>query len=415
MMNTFLSLFQTEQAKQIFSDVLVSAPFWIPLLFIFICFDLWLKYKQREWIKAQGSVLLEIRLPSEIFKSPQAMEFFFNSLYSVGVGSLLDVYLKGRVRQWFSLEIVSLGGQVHFYIWAFKNMKERISAQLYAQFPNIEVHEVADYALTMQHDLDVYSFGWIGQMILTKADAYPIKTYIEYGLNDNDKEEYKHDPLVPMLEFMGSLKQGEQAWVQILIQPHGKEGLKYGRIFTKPDWKPAAEKEIKEFIKKNVPAVEGKEKQPTHKDLTKDQQDVIASIQRTVAKNPFDTMIRAAYIAKKDVFNPVNIGGLLGSFSQFSSQALNGFKPGYFASRRDYIWQDPTGAKKRKDERALLEAYKRRAFFNTPFRNFHAKPYILTTEELATIFHFPSAIVAATPTLARLPSKKAEAPTNLPV
>src|SRR6185312_16048864 len=247
MIQAFLSLFQTELAKEIFSSIVATAPFWIPLLFVFICFDLWLRYKQREWIKAQGSVLLEIRLPSEIFKSPQAMEFFFNSLYSTGVGSLLDVYLKGRVRQWFSLEIVSIGGQVHFYIWAFKNMKERISAQLYAQFPNIEVHEVEDYALSMQHNLDVYSFGWIGQMILTKADAYPIKTYVEYGLDADAKEEYKQDPLVSMLEFMGSLKKGEQAWVQILIQPHGKEGLKYGRIFTKPDWKPGAEKEIKDF------------------------------------------------------------------------------------------------------------------------------------------------------------------------
>ena len=63
----------------------------------------------------------------------------------------------------------------------------------------------------------------------------------------------------------------------------------------------------------------------------------------------------------------------------------------------------------------MLEAYKRRSFFNTPFKNFHNNPFILTTEEVATLFHFPSAMVAATPTLARLPSKKAEAPANLPI
>jgi hypothetical protein len=39
---------------------------------------------------------------------------------------------------------------------------------------------------------------------------------------------------------------------------------------------------------------------------------------------------------------------------------------------------------------------------------------ILNTEELATIFHFPGQ-VAGTPTLERVPSKKAEAPSNLPI
>ena len=39
---------------------------------------------------------------------------------------------------------------------------------------------------------------------------------------------------------------------------------------------------------------------------------------------------------------------------------------------------------------------------------------VLSTEELATIFHFPGATVT-TPTLTRVPSKRAEAPSDLPV
>ena len=135
----------------------------------------------------------------------------------------------------YSIELVSLGGQVHFYIWCHKNFKSRVETQLYAQFPNIEVHEVSDYALGVHHDLTKYSFGWIGQFALTKADAYPIKTYIDYGLDKDAKEEYKHDPIVAVLEYIGSLKAGEQAWIQILIQPHAKEGLLHGRIIPKPN------------------------------------------------------------------------------------------------------------------------------------------------------------------------------------
>ena len=42
------------------------------------------------------------------------------------------------------------------------------------------------------------------------------------------------------------------------------------------------------------------------------------------------------------------------------------------------------------------------------------KPLIINSEELATMFHFPGP-VAGTPALERVPSKKAEAPSNLPV
>lgn len=415
MLEQFISLLNNPIVLQVWHTIWVLAPIWIPFVIVWFWFDLWIKYKRREYINAQGSALLEVKIPREMFKSPLSMELFLNSLYgtNASVGNLLDVYLKGRIRPWFSLELVSLGGQVHFYIWCHKNFKSRVETQLYAQFPNIEVHEVSDYALGVHHDLTKYSFGWIGQFALTKADAYPIKTYIDYGLDKDAKEEYKHDPIVAVLEYLGSLKAGEQAWIQIMIQPHAKEGLLHGRIIPKPNWKTGIESEIKDIIKKAIMKTED-QKNPTSLNLSKGQTEVIAAIERTAAKYPFDSMIRGAYFAEKDQFNAANIGGLLGSFAQFNSQTLNGIRPDYKAAY-DYVWQDFKGGRRRKNERELLEAYKRRSFFNVPFKNYHGKPFILTTEELATLFHFPSYVVAATPTLARVPSKRAEAPSNLPI
>ncbi|MHB0977980.1 MAG: hypothetical protein ACYC1K_01050 [Minisyncoccota bacterium] len=413
LISNIVSFFHGELFALMLHYAWVLAPIWFTLALILTWLDLWLTYKRREWIKAQGSVLLEIKIPREMFKSPLAMEMFLNSLYGAGVGNLMDVYLKGRVRTWFSLEIISIDGQVRFLIWGHKNMKSRIEAQLYAQFPNVSVQEVADYTLGIHRNPEKITFGWFGQFALTKADAYPIKTYIDYGLDKDAKEEYKHDPIVPMLEFLGSLKKGEQAWIQILIQSHSKEGLKYGRVFTKPDWKSDIEKEIKAIVKKATIKTED-QKNPTSLNLSKGQAEVIAAMERTASKYAFDTMIRATYFAENDVYNPANIGGLLGSFAQFNSQTLNGFKPNFTAGV-DYVWQDFRGANKKNNEEKLLEAYKRRAFFNTPFKHFHGKPFILTTEELATVFHFPSYVVAATPTLSRIPSKRAEAPSNLPI
>ncbi len=102
-------------------------------------------------------------------------------------------------------------------------------------------------------------------------------------------------------------------------------------------------------------------------------------------------MIRVAYFAEQAAYNPANIGGILGSLKQFSSQTWNGFKPSMYDF--DYPWQDVFG-KKEKTERKFLEAYKRRSFFQEPFKNLHDdKPFILTTEEVATLFHFPSSMV----------------------
>ena len=391
-----------------------SAPVWVPLALLLIWWDVWMAYKQRQWISEQGSTLVEIKLPREILKSPEAMELFLNNLYQSSAGSLIDVYMKGRVRPWFSLELVSISGTVHFYIWMHKKFKELVESQLYAQFPNIEVQEISDYATAVHHDTDKFNFGWIGQMALTKADVYPIKTYMDYKLHENPDEEFKNDPISAVLEFLGSLRKGEQAWIQIMIRAHAKEGLKLGRIFIKPNWTDAAKKEIEKIRKEASPSADASDTLSKFSILSKGQQDIVSAIERSVAKYAFDTMIRAAYFAENDVFNANNIGGLLGSFRQFSSNTLNGFKPGFKAGY-DYPWQDFRGSRRASNERKLLEAYKRRSFFEHPFRNFHGKSFILTTEELATLFHFPSAEVAATPTLSRIPSKKAEPPANLPV
>jgi hypothetical protein len=55
-----------------------------------------------------------------------------------------------------------------------------------------------------------------------------------------------------------------------------------------------------------------------------------------------------------------------------------------------------------------------RSYFFPPYRNYGCDPFILSTEELATIFHFPGN-VSATPSLPKIASKKSEPPINLPI
>jgi len=87
-----------------------------------------------------------------------------------------------------------------------------IESSIYAQYPEVEIYETEDYV----HDVPMNAGQpdsdwdlWGATLELTKADPYPIKTYIDYGLDKDPKEEFKNDPLATLIELLGSLKQGE--------------------------------------------------------------------------------------------------------------------------------------------------------------------------------------------------------------
>jgi hypothetical protein len=385
---------------------------WVPIVLGAVFLQTWVRYKRTTYIKDQGGFLLELKLPKELMKSPAAMEVVIGAMAQPSVGSYKEVYFEGRVRPWFSLEIVSLGGHVHFFIWTQKKYRNFVESQIYSQFPSVEVHEVPDYALMTQYDKDVTKI-WGTQLALTKADAFPIKTYIEYGLLDDPKEEFKIDPITPMIEFLGSLKPADQMWIQILIQAHKKENLKDLRLIEKPNWKKDVKNEIQKIIKEETLATPEEGKLPSMRDLSDIQKDVISAMQRNFGKPAFETMIRAIYIAPVDLYNSANVSGMTSIFKQFGSENMNGFKTGLITSF-DYKYEDPFNRRLEGIKRRLFDAYRRRSFFYLPYRHYKGKPFILTAEELATIFHFPGG-VAATPTLDRTPSRKAEPPSNLPI
>lgn len=413
MINDFISLFQNDFYIKIFGYLSATWPIWFPLLLISLLFNTWFAYKRREWMREQGFVLLEIKLPKIIDKSPAAMEMVLEGIWEDVVGTLTDVYLKGRVRDWFSLEIVSLGGEVKFFIWGLKKWKNIIESRVYTHYPGAEVFEAEDYALKVIYDSTKMKLSGITTK-LAKEDAYPIKTYIDYELDRGNKEQEEIvDPIVPVLEYLGSLKPGEQAWIQILIQGHRKETFQDTRLFPKPDWQEGVKKAIKKIIEEEAFVKPGEGKPQTLQHLTKTQDEIIKAMERNAGKLAFNAMVRVLYTAPLEIFDKMKLTGLIGSMRQFGSKNLNGIRPDKFMSI-DYPWKDFRDRTKKWLHKTHLEAYKRRSFFDVPFKHLNGKPYVLTVEELATIFHFPGA-TATTPTLTRVPSKKAEAPANLPV
>src|ERR1041385_9169590 len=104
----------------------------VPVLFAYIFFAAWVKFRRAKFLAEQKYVLLELRVPKEVSKSPAAMELFINALYQTGgEGNWYDKYIKGGMRAWFTLELASIEGQVKFFVWTRTGFRKVIESQLY--------------------------------------------------------------------------------------------------------------------------------------------------------------------------------------------------------------------------------------------------------------------------------------------
>lgn len=391
-----------------------SAWVWGPIGLLILAWELWLTYVRKEYLNSLKWSLLEVRLPREIYKSPLAMELVLSTAFyqTGGVGNWMQKYWQGNLPIWFSLEMVSIGGEVRFFIRTQEKFKIVIQSQIYAQYPEVEIIDAEDYTDNVPEFTKGGEWNLFGtEFLLIKPDPYPIKTYVDYGLDRSVgslDEEQRIDPITSVMEFLGSVGSGEQAWIQIIIRPSN-----WGRYpdkdsqFALKKWQDVGQDLIKELNEK----WQKPQKDTTAPSrLTKGQQEVLNAIERSLDKFGFDTGIRAIYLARSENYNPAQIAALTGALRQFNSNTLNGFRPNNVTGY-DFPWQDMFGNNLVALKKEMLEAYKLRSYFYPPYVR---KPILLTTEELATIFHFPGT-VSSTPTLQRMDSKKAEPPRDIPV
>jgi len=388
-----------------------------------VFYEEWMYYVRTKYRTSLEWTLLEIKLPKEINKTPLAMEIALGALHQGVASNWYTKYIQGVVKGWFSLEMVSIEGNIKFFIFTPAKLKKLIETQFYAQYPDIEILEVPDYTRYIDFKGNAGEWDVFGtQYELTKPDPLPIRTYIDYGMDKAEVEEqFKIDPLNSVLEYLGSMGKGEQLWIQILVQQANDRYFKEGEM---KKWQDHAKDLVTEMAGRGKKDKEGK---PIQSPMpTKGESEAIEAIERHAGKLGFDCGIRALYIAKKDKFSYGNIQPLGGLFRAFSNANSNSFKTSGSTYGYDFEWQRHisfdrfifipeffadsmeriNGARK-----AQFDAYKHRSWFYPPAKR---KPFLLTSEELATIFHFPGG-VAQTPTFGRIPSKKSEAPVNLPV
>jgi hypothetical protein len=403
----------------------------------------WLHYIQQDFISGIDFVLLEIVPPRDVLRSPKAMELFFtNALYHWSNKGGKEEYWQGAVWFWFSLEIASIEGQVHFYIRTPTRLRGLIETQMYAQYPQAQVKVAEDYTLAVDKISEDSAWnGWGCEFQLARPEAYPIKTYVDFGLDKDPKEEFKVDPISPVVELFGSLQKGEQMWMQIVITPSKKMYHTHGTRFGKHDWVEESEVVIEKLLLPFTRYHKGTEGSPAEGTFSQEMRqpdflkNTVASMSNKRSKIGFETGIRVYYAAKKESWNMSNRRNLRLVFRQYAKPDCNQLE------RKNSTQGDAFGGIFTIPPKTvmimanrMLNEYRERAFFHDSLRQkifsqhtipwpfsimffpvyFHEKTFVLNTEELATMWHFPGQILKV-PTLERIESKEASPPTNLPI
>lgn len=390
------------------------SPYWGPPILALVFWRVWLKYIRMRYISDQEYILLELRLPHEVMKSPVAMQSVLENLWQKGgEATFIDRLWAGKVRMWYSFEIVSLEGQVHLYIWVRRAFRRMVERALYAHYPDVEVVEADDYAAAIPVTLATHNLYGLDYR-LDGPTGLPIKTYTDYNLDQTSaKEDQKTDPIAHILEYCGSMGKGEYVWIQILARASKKEDITYGPIRNRASYAELAQHEvtrIRSNPEQNIIFPDGN----SGKVLSDGQLQRIKSINRiSSATRAWDVGIRGLYIAEHEYFDGTNIPALIGVWQAFGAPGFNSITidPSRWQPIFDYPWQDFNSYRENKKKVGIVDAYRRRSWFHPPYQ-FHS--FMLTSEELATLFHLPGT-VAKTPTIQRVTSTKAQAPANLPV
>ena len=364
---------------------LLSPLIWVPLVALFVYLT-YLNYKKDRSLKALNvkSVLLMLEIPRTNDKKELAAEQLFASLHGI-LRDKSELKASGGVQEHLSFEIVSTAGQIRFYVWVPKNLQSFVEGQIYSQYPTVQIHECPDdYVDDRAKAPLVYS----SELTLTEDSALPIKTF----------ESFEVDPLAGITGTLAKLDTDstEELWVQILTRPVADDWhkssdawisqIKSGKKFTilGLDWT-----YILELFSVLWKPPEGGTKSETTVEISERDKTRISKAEEKATKLGYEVKIRLAYLGSDEINARLNMQALVGTFKQFNSTNLNGFKMlgGTF---------DPEA----------LEAYKLRQFTDSGF--------ILNISELASVYHLPHTSVE-TPNIVWASSKTAEPPAKLPL
>jgi hypothetical protein len=315
-----------------------------------------------------------------------------------------------------------------------------VESVLYSHYPEVEIREVPDYTKNVPQNMPNEDWDMYGEdYILGKEDTLPIKTFSKFFEPQGERiaqEEKRVDPVASLLEGMGRLKAGEQVWLQYVTTPieigdtpvdaEAKEMVR--KLSRRPEkkkmtlWDHFKEAFVEVVTGIFAPdTIWGENALPPAKSdegeremlLTPGEKEILLAVEDKIKKLFWKTFIRGVYVAKRSAWKKENRLITRAYFTHFNSPRLNFIR----------FWGD-TRPKIHFVMRERRRIYRQKKMYRNALLRFPPKFPVMdgpgnsyyNSEELATMWHFPTKITSINvPTAAHVEAKRGGPPANLPV
>jgi hypothetical protein len=304
--------------------------------------------------------------------------------------SFLDRLLYEPPTVVFEIANPSSSEEIFFYMAVPRRFRESVEKQVHSFFPTASLERVPDYTIFSPE-----SAVAAAELELSHAHALPLRTY--QGLSA--------DPLNEISTALSKLgTESEGAVIQIVLAPAGHAWRAEGRKIVRhlqsgkslSDLKKsqaglAFSKEVGQSVVglMDTKSAQAKKAEPKPVALSPADEELIKAIDTKTSKGAFRVNLRLLASAATQARADQILGQLENAFSQFENPGGNRFRV-------------------RKRTKAKHVAY-RYIFRNAD----EERAFLLNTEELSSVFHFPIS-TTATPKINWLKAGAAPPPVNIP-
>ncbi len=346
------------------SIVLALVLFWLFKLAV-----LFHKIEKREDMSLDMTVL-RVKLSKENEIKIDAAEQFFNTLYTLKKAPGMLAFLD--LEETMGFEIVAKHGEIAFYVHCPTRLSDLIEKQIYANYQNADITVVEEPSVFTET-------GYVAYKSLVQKDVayYPMRTY----------KDLPNDSIASLTSALSKMTTEEGAIVQILIRPANSNWKKAGKSYV---------------------STTRKQETNPEKATYKVDQKTLDKIDEKCSKPGFESVVRFVVNSTDKEMAEMHLRNISGAFSQFSSD-LNGLTTSHIFMKAGFMFCFVYRCFPLFELGSMWFSF---LSFLTPNQSWHSIS-ILTSDELATLFHFPNKSVE-TPNIAWLKAKRAPAPANMP-
>lgn len=329
--------------------------------------------RQQQQQLDEDTVLLLLQVPRTNDKKELAAEQMFASLHGLlTLPSRRRFRSAHRVR--ISFEIAVLAKRIGFYVCVPKYLKDFVEEQIYAQYPSVQITSVDDFARSGEA---APSATLSAELRLSQNQALPIKTF----------QSFEVDPLAAITATLAKFEEGEEAWIQLVMQPASKNWHKRSERYVSSLRGGGGSTGPGALVKALVAPPEQQSQTPK---LTEYDQARAGGAEDKSHKLAFETSLRIIYRGNATAHQAsLRMQSIIASYKQFNTTYMNGFQEARITHGG-----------------LAVKQYRE--------RQLGGKPSLLNIEEVATLCHLPHTNVE-TPYILWAPAQVAEPPANLPV